>query len=76
MSNKQNTSHKVNTNSMESIVVTFPSWSISYGNYNPFQKGQNVNFALNIEKAKIRKSGFDYSSQGYLIFRSISATWK
>jgi hypothetical protein len=41
---------------MENLFVTFPSWSISDGNYNPFQKGQKVNFALNIENAKIRKS--------------------
>ena len=69
MSNKQNTRHKAITNSMESIVVTFPSWSISDGNYNPFQKGQNVNFALNIEKAKIRKS---LKKQCYLNQRKFS----
>jgi hypothetical protein len=41
---------------MKNLIVTFELWSISDGNYNPFHKGQKVSFALNIERAKIRKS--------------------
>ena len=56
MSHNQNISHIANVNSIENLAVTFPMWSIPDGNYDPFHKGQNVNFALNIEKAKIRKA--------------------
>jgi hypothetical protein len=41
---------------MKNLVVTFETWTISDGVYNPFHKGQTESFALNIERAKIRKS--------------------
>ena len=41
---------------MKNLIVTFETWTISDGVYNPFHKGQTESFALNIERAKIRKS--------------------
>jgi hypothetical protein len=41
---------------MENLCVTFETWTIADGNYDPFHKGQKVSFALNIQRDKIRRS--------------------
>ena len=69
MSLKLNTGFITNAHSNETLFVSFPAWSISDGNYDPFQQGQKVNFALNIEKANIRKA---IKNQCYLKQRKFS----
>ncbi len=69
MPKKQLTNITREVNSFDIIHVTFPSWSISDGSYNSFRKGQKVNFALNIENAKFRKS---IKKQCYLKHRRFS----
>ena len=56
MSQNRNNTNNAIVNSVEYIVVSFPMWSISDGNYHPFRRGQKVSFAINVKEAKIRKS--------------------
>ena len=41
---------------MLNLCVTFETWCISDGTYDPLQKGQNVNLSFYIQPEKIRKS--------------------
>ena len=41
---------------MKNLNVTFETWSIADGNYDPFHKGQKVRFAFEMHQPKIRRS--------------------
>jgi hypothetical protein len=68
MSEKNKTSKGKSMNK-NSLVVTFPIWSIEDGNYNHYNKGQKDSFAISIEKSKIRKS---LKEKCYLKHRNLS----